>query len=74
VVFRGGAGEVPPSRGLDAIADVDRRLRGRRGSGMTASGPGVLETGGEVGVSGLGVWVREEDGFEEGGFDVDGED
>lgn len=40
---------------------------------MTANGPGVLETGGEVGVSGLGVWLRDEDGFD-ADFDVDGED
>ncbi len=40
--------------GLDAIADVDRRFRGRGGFGLVDGGAGVLELGGETGFSGLG--------------------
>lgn len=72
VVVRGGAGDDPPSLGFGAIAEVERRLSGRRDSG-TANGPGVLDTGGEVGGSGLVVWVREEDGFV-ADFEVDTEE
>ncbi len=76
VVFRGGAGDEPPSLGLDAIADVDRKLRGRRGSGVTASGAGVLEPAGEVGPSVLAAVLSPllcADGGFVADLDVDGE-
>lgn len=56
-----GAGELDADCGvLDAIADVDRRLRGRGAVGFIrfgdeAEGAGVDTVGGERGSSGLGV-------------------
>ena len=60
VVFRGGAGEEEPpaTEGLGAMADVERRFRGRResaGEEEAAGAAGVLELGGESGCSGLGA-------------------
>lgn len=57
VVLRDGRGEEVPSRGLEAIADVERRLRGRRGSGADVGGAGVLESGGGAGVFEVGEAV-----------------
>lgn len=60
-------GEGFPSLfGFEAIADVERMFRGLRGSGVLAAGAGVLETGGERGLSGFGVVAERGGGcFEE---------
>jgi len=60
VVFLVVMGEGPPASlfGLGAIAEVERIFRGLRASGFAGGaegGAGVLETGGESGLSGLGV-------------------
>ena len=76
VAFRGVIGEEFPSLcGFGAIADVDRIFRGLRGSGVAcgaATGAGVLETGGERGLSSFGVLPEREGGrFEEDFGDSD---
>jgi hypothetical protein len=59
--------------GLDAIADVERRFKGRGGFGLANGGGGMLELGGEIGISGLGVCLPLL--CADGGFDADlGED
>jgi hypothetical protein len=70
VVFCEVMGEGFPSLlGFEAIADVDRIFKGLRGSGVAcgaATGAGVLEIGGERGLSDFGVLPEREGGrFEE---------
>jgi hypothetical protein len=57
VIFLGGAGEEtsPAAEGLGAMADVERRFRGRRGSGGEEGATNVLELDEKSECSGLGV-------------------
>jgi hypothetical protein len=55
VVFRGGAGEATPAgEGFAAIADVERRFRGRLESGEEEREVGGLATAGERDCSAAG--------------------
>ena len=78
----GAAGEEPPAvLGLDAIADVERRFKGRGVVALDTDreadrGAEGVETGGERGLSGFDVLLPlpcdDDGGF--GDFEVDEED